>query len=906
VLSRGKVTPATVSYYTDEVAPGLEDYYAGRGEATGAWVGSGSAAAGLAGEVSPAQLARLFEGIHPDTGEALGAPYRVRDGADRVSGWDLTFSAPKSVSALWALGGGAVGMAAREAHDAAVAAAVAYLEDHAAFSRAGKAGIRQVDTEGLMAAAFVHRSSRAQDPQLHTHVLVSARVRCGDGVWRALDSRALHRELKSAGMVYQAALRAETTARLGVDWEAVDRHGQADIAGVPAAVVSHYSKRRRALEAEARARITEAEATLERSLTPEERRRTYQRAALETRLAKGHPSLSELGLHDAWRADAAEAGLDPEDWLDEVLHRRDRAPQVELDTVVEECLEELATSTSTWGRSQVVRQVARRAPVDVGDAEAARRWVEQTADAVLAHPDVVALAAPAPEPPEDLRRRDGRSVYEAHGAPRFSTLATLSREQHVLDAAVAGREAGRSVAAPDAVEVAIATHGLGKDQAEALRRLTLAGEAICCVVGPAGAGKSRAMGAAADAWADSGVPVRGLAPSAAAAGVLATEAEIPTETVAKFLYEHRRLGGPDPAWRLRRGEVVVVDEAAMAPSAELARVVTLASKAEAKVVLVGDHRQLGAVEAGGLFRLLVVETDAAELSGVRRFSAEWEREASLRLRQGDRSVVEEYYARGRVVGGERGVMVEEAFARWWMARERGESVVVCTADHATVNELATRARAARVAAGEVEPAGVVAGEQVVGVGDEIVTGRNDRSLVTSAEAWVRNGDRWRVLARQADDALLVEDLTGRGQATLPGDYVREHVALAYAVTIHKAQGVTVDQSILLADHRTTAEGLYVGMTRGRAFNVVLAICDHDDLEHPSPGPAPDERQVLVGAMGSAAEVAALEALREALARSESLATLAPRLANLDASIARPCRRIALGSFSRQPMASTTP
>jgi conjugative relaxase-like TrwC/TraI family protein len=559
VLSRGKVTPATVSYYTDEVAPGLEDYYAGRGEAAGAWVGSGSAAAGLAGEVSPEQLARLFDAVHPDTGEALGAPYRVRAGAQRVTGWDLTFSAPKSVSALWALGGGEVGMAVREAHDAAVAAGLVYLEDHAAFSRQGKAGIRQVDTEGLLGAAFVHRTSRAQDPQLHTHVLVSARVRCQDGVWRALDSRALHRELKSAGMVYQAALRAEITARLGVAWEAVDRHGQADIAGVPAAVVSHYSKRRRALEAEARARITEAEATLERGLTLEERRRTYQRAVLETRLSKGHPSLSEFGLHDAWRADAADDGLDPEDWLPEVLHRRDGAPQVELDTVVEECLEELATSTSTWGRSPVVRQVARRVSVDVGDAEAARRWVEQAADAVLAHPDVVALAAPAPEPPDDLRRRDGRSVYEAHGAPRFSTLATLSREQHVLDAAVAGREAGRSVAAPDAVEVAIATHGLGKDQADALRRLTLAGEAICCVVGPAGAGKSRAMGAAADAWADSGVPVRGLAVSAAAAGVLATEAEIPAETIAKFLYEQRRPGGPDPQWRLRPGEVVVVD-----------------------------------------------------------------------------------------------------------------------------------------------------------------------------------------------------------------------------------------------------------------------------------------------------------------------------------------------------------
>ncbi|MDP9410292.1 MAG: AAA family ATPase [Actinomycetota bacterium] len=440
--------------------------------------------------------------------------------------------------------------------------------------------------------------------------------------------------------------------------------------------------------------------------------------------------------------------------------------------------------------------------------------------------------------------------------------------------------------ASDAVEVAIATHGLGVDQAEALRRLAGGGEAIACLVGPAGAGKSLAMGAAADAWADSGIAVRGLAVSAAAAGVLTAEAGIATDTIAKFLYEHDRPDGPSPQWRLRRGEVVVVDEAAMVASADLARVVTLAEEARAKVVLVGDHRQLGAVEAGGLFRLLVTETNAAELSGVRRFSAEWERAASLRLRAGEPSVVEEYLSQGRVVGGERSVMVEEAFGRWWMARNRGESVVVCAADHATVNDLATRARAARVAAGEVEPGGAAAGEHTVGVGDEIVTCRNDRRLVTSAGAWVRNGDRWKVLARHGDDALLVEDLTGRGQVVLPGDYVGEEVALAYAVTIHKAQGLTVDSAIVLVDERTTAEGLYVGMTRGRAHNVALAVCYEADTEHAG-GPTRRPSEVLAAALGrSAAEVAALEALREALARSESLSTLAPRLGNLDAWIAK--------------------
>ncbi|MDP9408969.1 MAG: relaxase domain-containing protein, partial [Actinomycetota bacterium] len=520
VLSRGKVTPATVSYYTDEVAAGLEDYYAGRGEAVGHWVGHGSAAAELSGEVSPEQLTRLFQAVHPDTREALGATYKVRADADRVTGWDLTFSAPKSLSVLWALGGGEVGMAAKEAHDAAVSAGMEYLEEHAAFSRQGKAGIRQVDTEGLLGAAFVHRTSRAGDPQLHTHVLVSGRVRCEDGVWRALDSRALHRELKPAGLVYHAALRAESETRLGVMWGSVDRNGQADIVGVPTELIEHYSKRRRSVEAEARVKIAESEHILGRSLTPQERRRTYERAVLDTRDAKDHAGVCDEGLHDRWHSDAEAAGFAPEAWLPEVVAQR--RPDVELgvDTVVAQCLGELAQSSSTWGRRHVVQQVARRAPAGLASAEEARRWVEDVADQVLADAKVVRLVPPNPEPPADLRRRDGRSVYEAHGAPRYSTLATLATEQQVLDLVLAGRHAGRGVASASTTEATIDEANLGEDQAHAVRRLCLGGEAVTVVVGPAGAGKSHTMGAAAQAWEDCGIPVRGLAVSAAAAGVL--------------------------------------------------------------------------------------------------------------------------------------------------------------------------------------------------------------------------------------------------------------------------------------------------------------------------------------------------------------------------------------------------
>ncbi|MBA2495826.1 MAG: ATP-binding domain-containing protein, partial [Acidimicrobiia bacterium] len=232
----------------------------------------------------------------------------------------------------------------------------------------------------------------------------------------------------------------------------------------------------------------------------------------------------------------------------------------------------------------------------------------------------------------------------------------------------------------------------------------------------------------------------------------------------------------------------------------------------------------------------------------------------------------------------------EAFARWQQARAAGESVVVCASDHATVTDLAARCRAARVETGEVEPGGVPArGQMVIGVGDEIVTTRNDRRLTTTGHQWVRNGDRWRIDARYPDGSLTVCDLGGRGRLTLPGDYVSDNVTLAYAVTVHKAQGLTVDRAVLIADETTTAEALYVAMTRGRHSNTALVITDPDNLDHHSPVEARTAREVLTGALQRVSgERSATEELRQALAASESLAVLKPRLASVDTQIAREC------------------
>ena len=302
MLGLAKMAPAAWRYYAAHVALGLEDYFTGRGEAPGHWTGSGAAALGLDGEVDPAQLGALFgQGRHPVTGEALGTPWDHRS-TDRVAGYSLSLSPPKSVSVLWGLGTPNVAAEVAAAHQAAVAAAVTLLEDHAGFSRAGKAGVFQVDTDGLIVASFVHRTSRAVDPDLHTHLLVSNKVRCADGRWRALDGREVFAMQKPAGSVYQAAIRAELSARLGVEWEPVDRNGQADIVGVPEGLCRMFSTRRRQIEVRGAERVAAAEARLGRSLTDEERAEAFQVATLETRPDKGGIAEATVSLLERWRA----------------------------------------------------------------------------------------------------------------------------------------------------------------------------------------------------------------------------------------------------------------------------------------------------------------------------------------------------------------------------------------------------------------------------------------------------------------------------------------------------------------------------------------------------------------------------------------------------------------------------
>jgi hypothetical protein len=414
--------------------------------------------------------------------------------------------------------------------------------------------------------------------------------------------------------------------------------------------------------------------------------------------------------------------------------------------------------------------------------------------------------------------------------------------------------------------------------------------------------------------------VLGLAPSAAAAEVLAGELGIDTENTAKWLYEHRqetvrlsilaalrrelRSAGASERrrspvrrriaavedevtrWRLHRGQLVIVEEATLAGTFALDELVTAAGEAGAKVLLVGDQAQLGAVEAGGMFTALVRDRNglAPELSDVRRFHSVWEQTASVALRAGSDDAIDAYEAHNRIVSGAREEMLDAVFGAWKHDVASGRTSLMIAGDLSTVGELNARARADRISAGQViEPGVTVAGGGTAGRGDQVRTRQNNRRL-TCGRTWVRNGDRWTVRATFEDGGMTVQRVNGAGQVLLPADYVREHVELAYASTAHRAQGRTVDTAHAIVSPTTTREVIYVSGTRGREGNWLYVDTHYDPDPQTSHGVATEPvtaREVLAGVLrNEGADVAAHDIIRREQSEAEGFERLSAEYVTL--------------------------
>ena len=789
----------------------LGGYYLDGGEPAGLWRGRGAAALGLVGEVDDAMFLSLMAGLDPATGEPLGRRY----GDHSVRGFDATALAPKSVSVLFALGDDAVRRAVLEAHDAAVAAMVDWVEDHAHTRYRLKGEVRVHDAQGIVAATFRQHTSRALDPQLHTHVVIPNRVLADDGRWLALDARTLKLDQRTLSALYHAGLRAELTRTLGVEWQA-PVNGIAEMRGLAPELLEEFSSRTAAVERRVEEKLERFEESFERAPTPRERWRLEREAVVESRPAKAH-DLDAEALHAEWAQRALAIGREPQRTIEAAVSEPARRPSldaVDLDQVVVRALAALSESQSAWRPAELVRELAAAVPSDVGVAAAELApWLDDLAERTIAE-RLVELSRPVP--PGVPLRRDGRPATESALQRALTTPDILAQEERLLAWAERRMEAGGRDVAVEGDE------RLSGPQREVAAEVAGDRELVL-VVGPAGTGKTTALAPAVESLRAQGRAVFGVAPSAAAAEVLSVEAGLGADTLDKLLVEHRLARPPDHRYDLPTGATLIVDEAAMVSTPKLAELAQLADRRGWRLALAGDPLQFSAVGRGGMFAHLLDCHGAVELDRVHRFVHGWEREASLRLRQGDPDVLSLYEDHGRIHGGGRRKMERAVVEAWREAGAHGQSAAMTAPTNETVVALNQRAQALRLQAGEINlhRPSAPAGPYRLYVGDVVATRRNDRDLRTDCGLMVKNRDQWEVAAVHRGGALTVSGRTG--SVRLPAEYVARHVELAYAQTSHAAQGRTVDRSFLFLDGAADMRGVYVPMTRGRYGNEAFVV-----------------------------------------------------------------------------------
>jgi Ti-type conjugative transfer relaxase TraA len=810
MLTIGKIGGAgkghwrTPEYYTQQVAQGAEDYYSGKGEAPGTWTGTGAANLGLTGELQDGELQALFQRRHPITGDQLGRP----PGVDSVKGIDVQMAVPKSVSTLWALaddyGQPEVGAAVWEATNGAGRAALDYLERHACTSRAGKGGHIRLKGEGFIGAAFPHRFSRAGDPQVHVHFLIANMTRCGDperGVpdgCRTLDARDIYRHQVVAGYVFQAELRERLTRELGVEWSEVHK-GAAEVVGVPRPLSLALSKRRAQIIDKLDGRAGTA--------------REAEIAALSTRKGKREFDLAEQRTH--WRAVAQEHGFGPDEFADTIgrVAFRDLDRQ-EIAATVEELIgpNGLTRERSTFTRRELVQDVA----AAHGRGGSVGR-IEELADRLIASDQIVAVDGPA----DAAARLRGRSTGERAEA-LFTTPDMLALEAAMVDQAAGRVGEGAGVVRSASVEgggFARRPGGLvfSDEQQQMVGQLVTSGHGIDIVRARAGTGKTTAIDAARELWEREGYRVIGGALAGRAADELRARGGIDSYTIHGLLHDLDRGGD----YGLADRTVLVVDEAGMVGSRQLSRLLDHAAEANAKVVLIGDERQLAAVEAGGGFKALADRLGAIELKEVYRQEQAWDRAALDELRHGDISEwIAAYDQHGRLVPCQGADDQLQTLASDWYVATREHGLVetqMFAATREDAHALNQLGRATRVAAGELDDTAALAvGDRLFAQGDRVLALRNE--WVDTADRpgkhQLRNGNRATVTAIDRDAGALHVRLDHGPEVVLSNDYLADgRLSHGYAQTIHKAQGMTIRQDFVLASPDVARELGYVAASR---------------------------------------------------------------------------------------------
>jgi conjugative relaxase-like TrwC/TraI family protein len=860
--------------------------------------------------------------------------------------FDLTTSFCKSVSVFHA----SLGENARQARETGDAAADArwsglvgevdemlyaavrsgfdYFQREAGYTRTGHHGKDSGKWEEaeLAVVHWLQHTSRDEDMQLHIHSQIAHVARTIlDGKWRAPDSRGYGEFVGAVSAHVALHLESALTRRFGLEWVTRKDGVGRELKGIAQLVMDMFSSRRAAITAEAAEWARKYEAAHGRKPSQRLMAQISQQATLATRKGKpgGEPTSEQL--HQRWAAQAAAEGVDLAAIARSLI--RDTGggtaaelggpepggpTRTELERAAQQALDLAQGERSSWTRADLIRHLGRVMPSSFLRLEpaAAVALLDSAADLALsgeAGEAVRCLEAPRFLPAPDARMRaDGRSVYQRHGGTRYAARVQLTREERLLQRAqrpeapalardFLARELGADATALDAQlhdraqdgGAELTGSGLRLDQAAALWSALTDGRTATVMVGPAGSGKTRTLAEAARIWEAPGGVAFGVAPSQAATNVMRGAGISRAMNFAEFL-GHTKAGRGERGLQadLPARSLILIDEGSMFGQADMADILRYAAERHWKVIISGDQEQLAAVEGGGGMMLLARRLGFVQLAYPVRFRAAWERDASLRLRAGDRAVLAEYDAHGRVRAGAPEQIMDEA-ARAYVARYlAGRDVLLMASDHADCRELSRRIRDDLVHLGRVDGgrwAALAEGARA-SAGDLIIARENDHQLEAGETGrTLANGDVLLVESVNDDGSLTVrraidaDRQTGARRFTERAFTFRDlrHADSAYAVTGHSAQGRTVADGLALIRGTEDRQWTYVAMSRATDRNTAYVMTTSPRLADPQPGarPAPEldryariehERQGLPPGPRGGDEVKSRAPVREAL------------------------------------------
>lgn len=669
-----KSSSAAVSYYEKD------DYYAEgasdsnkegkaegesannkEGNAEGAWYGSGASSLGLEGAVDRDAFKEILEGNLPN-GETLG---RIVNGdRQHTPGWDLTFSAPKSVTLLAEVGDDERLFAA---HDSAVKAALNWVEKEAAATRTKSlfGGIRRENTGNLVVALFQHDTNRNQDPQLHTHAVVANATLRGDGKWRSLDSKPLFDHKMAAGNVYRAALAAQIE-KLGYTTEKTAADGQFEIKGVSQVAIDTFSTRRQEI----------VESMEKRGLEGAE---AAAKAALRTRSTKA--TVDREALAYGWKERGKEIQFEPAALVNEARalaetehYSSDTPEPANKRDYLKEAVSRLSQNEAAFSHAKLIQ------------------WTLAAGMGNLTVSGAEALIKNAAE-------KGTHSLYAADigGQKSWTTTKASQQEQAIAAAVSAGRSAVEPMVKQAAAKSYLQTTMMNSGQQSAALMIATTKDRFTSVVGRPGTGKSFMLGTAYKMAAGAGYEMVGMASTSETARDLSGTTDMPALTIASHIQKvQRELRGLDQLNAAEKHarldsyskQVWVVEEASQVNNADMQKLTGLVERLNARMVLVGDPQQLAAIDAGKpMVRMLDQGIKRVEMDEIRRQSDERHIQAVRAAIDGDTMKAMDHLKSETLEVKDRDLRLKQIVKAWQTLGNARGGALVLTSTNATKNDL---------------------------------------------------------------------------------------------------------------------------------------------------------------------------------------------------------------------------